>query len=104
MALTTRQPKGACMSITVKNTTPDTTRVTLFGELRDGSFDARIMAETDVPYTRCWDDQIEQRIIYIQPDPDQLKAILVALNERRLSLEQLQEFGSVGGGTSEIPI
>jgi hypothetical protein len=104
MALTTRKPKGACMTITVKNTTPDTTRVTLFGELRDGSFDARIMAETDVPYTRCWDDQIEQRIIYIQPDPDQLRAILVALNERRLSLEQLQEFGSVSGGTSEIPI
>jgi hypothetical protein len=37
------------MSITVKNTTPDTTKVTLFGELRDGSFDAKIMAETDVP-------------------------------------------------------
>jgi hypothetical protein len=104
MAATTRQPKGACMSITVKNTTPDTTRVTLFGELRDGSFDARIMAETDVPYTRCWDNQIEQRIIYIQPDPEQLKAILAALNDRRLSLEQLQEFGSVSGGTSEIPI
>ena len=92
------------MSITVKNTTPDTTRVTLFGELRDGSFDAKIMAETDVPYTRCWDNQIEQRIVYIQPDPDQLKAILAALNDRRLSLEQLQEFGGVGGGMSEIPV
>jgi hypothetical protein len=62
------------------------------------------MAETDVPYTRCWDDEVEQRIIYIQPDPEQLKAILAALNDRRLSLEQLQEFGSVGGGTSEIPV
>jgi hypothetical protein len=76
----------------------------LFGELRDGSFDAKIMAETDVPYTRCWDDEIEQRIVYIQPDPDQLKAILAALNDRRLSIEQLQEFGSMSGGTSEIPI
>ncbi|MFS2020884.1 hypothetical protein ACEN88_30430 [Massilia sp. CT11-108] len=92
------------MSITVKNTTPDTTRVTLFGELRDGSFDAKIMAETDVPYTRCWEDEVEQRIVYIQPDPDQLQAILAALNERRLTIEQLQEFGSVGGGTSEIPV
>jgi hypothetical protein len=92
------------MSITVKNTTPDTTRVTLFGELRDGSFDAKIMAETDVPYTRCWDDEVEQRIVYIQPDPDQLQAILTALNERRLTIGQLQEFGSAGGGTSEIPV
>jgi hypothetical protein len=92
------------MSITVKNTTTDTTQVTLFGELRDGTFEASIMAETDVPYTRCWDDEVEQRIIYIQPDPEQLKAILAALNDRRLSLEQLQEFGSVGGGTSEIPV
>ena len=92
------------MSITVKNTTPDTTKVTLFGELRDGSFDAKIMAETDVPYTRYWDDEIEQRVVYIQPDPEQLKAILAALNDRRLSIEQLQEFGSVSGGTSEIPV
>ena len=92
------------MSITVKNTTPDTTKVTLFGELRDGSFDAKIMAETEVPYIRCWEDEIEQRIVYIQPDPEQLKAILAALNERRLSIEQLQEFGSVSGGTSEIPV
>jgi hypothetical protein len=92
------------MTITVKNTTPDTTRVTLVGELQDGSFDARLMAETDVPYTRCWDNEVEQRIIYIQPDPEQLKAILAALNERRLTLDQLQEFGSAGGGTSDIPV
>ena len=91
------------MSITVKNTTPDTTKVTLFGELQDGTFDARVMAETDVPYTRCWENEVEQRIIYLQPDPDQLKAILAALNDRRLSLDQLQEFGSAGGGTSDIP-
>ncbi|MFP5407529.1 MAG: hypothetical protein ACLGHY_14740 [Gammaproteobacteria bacterium] len=92
------------MSITVNNTTPDTTRVTLFGELRDGSFDARVMAETDVPYTRCWEDEVEQRIVYIQPDARQLEAILAALNDRRLTIEQLQEFGSVAGGTSEIPV
>jgi len=92
------------MSITVKNTTPDTTKVTLFGELQDGTFDARVMAETDVPYTRCWDNEVEQRIIYIQPDPDQLKAILAALNDRRLSLDDLQNFGSSAGGTSELPI
>ena len=92
------------MSITVRNTTPDTTRVTLFGELQDGSFDAKVLAETDVPYTRYWDDEIEQRIVYIQPDPDQLKAIVAALNERRLTMEQLQDFGSASGGTSEIPI
>ncbi|MFK3737665.1 hypothetical protein [Massilia sp. TN1-12] len=92
------------MSITVNNTNPDTVKVTLFGELQDGTFDAKVMAETDVPYTRCWDNEIEQRIIYIQPDPEQLQAILKALNERRLSLDQLQEFGSVAGGTSEIPV
>jgi hypothetical protein len=92
------------MSITVKNTTPDTTRVTLFGEMRDGTFEAKTMAETDVPYTRCWEDEVEQRIVYIQPDPEQLRAILAALNERRLTIEQLQEFGSAGGGTSDIPV
>jgi len=92
------------MSITVNNTDPATVKVTLFGELQDGTFDARIMAETDVPYTKCWENEIEQRIIYIQPDPQQLQAILTALNERRLSLDQLQEFGSVGGGTSDIPV
>jgi hypothetical protein len=92
------------MSITVNNTTSDVTRVTLFGELQDGTFEARVMAETDVPYTKVWENEIEQRMIYIQPDPDQLKAILAALNDRRLSLDQLQEFGSIGGGTSDIPV
>ena len=51
--------------------------MTLFGELQDGSFDAKVLAETDVPYTRCWNNEIEQRVVYIQPDQDQLKAILV---------------------------
>jgi hypothetical protein len=92
------------MSITVKNTTPDTTRITLVGELNDGSFKAKVMAETDVPYTPYWEHQVEQRMIYIEPDPEQLKAIVAALNERRLTIDQLQSFGSAGGGESEIPV
>jgi hypothetical protein len=92
------------MSITVNNTTPDTMRLTLFGELQDGSFDAKVMGETDVPYTKYWDNEIEQRMIYIEPDPEQLKAILAALNERRMTMEQLVEFGGSEGGTSEIPV
>ncbi|MGZ5183307.1 MAG: hypothetical protein ACXWC2_22740 [Ramlibacter sp.] len=92
------------MNITVKNTTPDKTRITLVGELQDGSFKAKVMPETDVPYTPYWEGQLEQRMIYIQPDPEQLKAIVAALNERRLTLDQLQSFGSAGGGESEIPV
>ncbi|WP_026354628.1 hypothetical protein [Massilia niastensis] len=92
------------MNITVKNTTPDTARVTLVGELQDGSFNAKVMAETDVPYTRYWDNELEQRIVYIQPDAEQLKSILAALNERRLSLDELQNYGSSAGGTSSIPV
>lgn len=92
------------MGITVKNTTPDTARVTLVGEMMDGSFDARVMAETDVPYTKYWDNELEQRIVYLHPDPDQLEAIVTALNERRLSIDELQNFGSSAGGTSELPI
>ncbi|QOY92578.1 hypothetical protein IM543_13215 [Massilia sp. UMI-21] len=92
------------MGITVKNTTPDTAKVTLVGEMMDGSFDARVMAETDVPYTRYWDNELEQRIVYLHPDPDQLKSIVAALNEGRLSLDDLQNFGSSAGGSSELPI
>lgn len=92
------------MGITVKNTTPDTAKVTLVGEMMDGSFDARVMAETDVPYTKYWDNELEQRIVYLHPDPDQLASIVAALNERRLSLDDLQNFGSSAGGTSELPI
>ena len=92
------------MNITVKTTTPDTARITLVGELHDGSFDAKVMTETDVPYTPYWDQQIEQRIIYIPPDAEQLVSILAALNERRLSLDELQNYGSSAGGTSSIPV
>ncbi|MCC2974363.1 hypothetical protein [Massilia sp. IC2-476] len=92
------------MGITVKNTTPDTARVVLVGEMMDGSFDAKVMAETDVPYTKYWDNELEQRIVYLHPDPEQLEAIVTALNERRLSIDELQNFGSSAGGTSELPI
>lgn len=92
------------MDITVRNTTPDTTRVMLVGEMQDGTFKAKVMAETDVPYTPYWEHQVEQRMIYIQPDAEQLKAIVAALNDRRLTLDQLQSFGSVGGGESQIPV
>lgn len=92
------------MGTTVKNTTPDTAKVILVGEMKDGSFDARLMSETDVPYTKYWDNELEQRIVYLHPDADQLKAIVAALNERRLSLDDLQDFGSSAGGESELPI
>jgi hypothetical protein len=92
------------MGTTVKNTTPDTAKVTLVGEMIDGSFDAKVMSETDVPYTKYWDNELEQRIVYLHPDADQLKAIVLALNERRLSLDDLQDFGSSAGGESELPI
>lgn len=92
------------MDITVKNSSADVTRVTLVGEMPDGTFKAKVMAETDVPYTPYWEHQIEQRMIYIQPDADQLARIVAALNDRRLSLDQLQSFGSSGGGDSQIPV
>jgi len=92
------------MDITVRNTTPDTTRVLLVGELQDGTFKAKVMHETDVPYTPYWEHQVEQRTIYIQPDPEQLQSIVAALNDRRLTLDQLQSFGSIGGGESQIPV
>jgi len=92
------------MGITVNNTTADSTRVLLVGEMMDGSFDAKVMAETDVPYTKYWDNELEQRIVYLNPDPDQLKAIVAALNDRRLSLDALQELGGSDGGTSDLPL
>ncbi len=92
------------MGTTVNNTTAESTRVLLVGEMMDGSFDARVMAETDVPYTKYWDNELEQRIVYLHPDPEQLKAIVAALNEGRLSLDALQDFGSSAGGESELPI
>jgi len=92
------------MNITVQNTVPDTARITLVGELQDGSFKAKVMAETAVPYTPYWDNLLEQRIVYIEPDDEQLDAILAALNARRLSLDELQNYGSSAGGSSAIPV
>ena len=92
------------MSITVKNTTSDTPLVTLFGELRDGSFVAKVMREDAVPYGHRWDNEIDQAMVYIVPSDEQLKAILAALNERRLPFDKLQDYGSSAGGTSEMPV
>jgi hypothetical protein len=92
------------MDITVRNTTSQTGRVTLFGELQDGSFVARIMGEDQVPYSRYWDNQVEQAMVYIEPDAAQLAAILAALNERRLAFRDLQNYGGSAGGTSTIPV
>ena len=92
------------MATTVKNSTPDSTKVILVGEMMDGSFDAKVMKETDVPYTKYWDNELEQRIIYLHPDAEQLTSIVMALNDRRLTLDALQDFGSSAGGESELPI
>ena len=92
------------MNITVQNTVPATTRITLVGEMHDCSFAAEVMTETAVPYTPYWDNLLEQRIVYIQPDDEQLEAIITALNERRLTLDELQNYGSAEGGTSSIPV
>ena len=92
------------MNITVQNTVPATTRITLVGEMHDRSFAAEVMTETAVPYTPYWDNLLEQRIVYIQPDDEQLGAIITALNERRLTLDELQNYGSAEGGTSSIPV
>lgn len=92
------------MSITVKNTTPDHPLVTLFGELRDGSFVAKVMREDAVPYGHRWENEVDQVMVYIVPNDEQLAAILAALNDRRIELSQLQDYGSSAGGTSDMPV
>lgn len=92
------------MGITVKNTTPGNPLVTLFGELDDGSFVAKVMREDAVPYGHRWDNEIDQAMVYIVPDEQQLRAILAALQERRLPFNKLQDYGSSSGGTSDIPV
>lgn len=92
------------MTITVKNTTPDTPMVTLFGELRDGRFVAKVMREDAVPYGHRWDNEIDQAMVYIVPNDEQLTRILAALKERRLAFDDLQNYGSSAGGTSELPV
>jgi hypothetical protein len=92
------------MSITVRNTTPEHPLVTLFGELRDGSFVAKVMREDAVPYGHRWEDEVDQVMVYIVPNDEQLSQILAALNERRIQLNQLQDYGSSAGGTSTLPL
>jgi hypothetical protein len=43
-------------------------------------------------------------MVYIEPDHQQLLAILDALNARRLPFSELQNYGSSSGGTSNIPV
>lgn len=92
------------MDLTVKNTCRDTLVVTLFGQLRDGSYAAKTMREDEVPYSRYWENGIDQVMVYIAPDEEQLQAILRALNEGRLNYSTLQQFGTAEGGTSTLPI
>lgn len=92
------------MGLTVKNTCSDTPVVTLFGQLRDGSYAAKTMREGEVPYSRYWENGIDQVMVYIAPDEEQLQAILRALNEGRLKYSTLQQFGTAEGGTSTLPI
>jgi hypothetical protein len=91
------------MGITVNNTSAQTGRVTLFGELRDGRIVAKVMREDEVPYGAYWHDQVEQVMVYIEPTDEQLNAIVAALNARRLAFDKLQDYGGSGGGTSTFP-
>jgi hypothetical protein len=88
----------------VPNTRPDVPRVTLFGQLDDGSYAAAVMDEDAVPYTRYWGNAIDQAVVYIEPDDEQLKRMVGALNEGKLEFSRLQDFGSSNGGTSTITI
>lgn len=92
------------MELTVNNSTTSAVLVTVFAELQDGSFVARVMPETDVPYTPFFENEVDQVVVYIAPDEAQLKLILTALNERRLPFGDLQNYGSSAGGTSTIPV
>jgi hypothetical protein len=92
------------MEITVNNSTTAATLVSVFAELQDGRFVAKVMAETDVPYTHYFENELDQVVVYIAPDEEQLRAILTALNERRLAFGDLQNYGAAGGGTSVIPV
>ena len=92
------------MELTVNNSTTSAVLVTVFAELQDGSFVAKVMPETDVPYTPFFENEVDQVVVYIAPDEAQLKLILTALNERRLPFGDLQNYGASAGGTSTIPV
>jgi len=92
------------MDLTVNNTNSPAVLVTVFAELQDGRFVGKVMPETGVPYTPYWENEMDQVIVYINPNEDELAAILTALNERRLPFKDLQNYGSVAGGSSTIPV
>lgn len=92
------------MPVDITNTRPEMPRVTLFGQLENGVHDARIMDESDVPYARCWDNAVDQVMVYIEPTQEQLELILSALNDGRLRFSDLQEYGSANGGHSRLPV
>ncbi len=80
------------------------TLVTVFAELQDGRYVAKVMLETNVPYTPYFENELDQVIVSIAPGEEQLAAILAALNEGRLPFADLQNYGAAGGGTSTIPV
>lgn len=88
----------------VPNTTEDATRVTLFGQLADGTYAAEIMDEGEVPYARYWRNAIDQVMVYVIPEREQLDAILIALAEGRIEFSALQQYGGTKGGFSDVPI
>lgn len=90
--------------LTVSNTRPEAPTVALFGQLDDGTYTGEVLEETGVPYTRYWNNAIDQVVVYIQPDEQQLQAIVQALNDGRLHFSELQEFGAADGGTTTLPI
>ncbi len=92
------------MNLTVSNSRPEHPVVTLFGQLDNGSYVARVMEETQVPYRRCWDNALDQVMVYIEPDDKQLEAMLNALNNGTLDYSTLQNYGASTGGTSTIPV
>ena len=92
------------MELTVTNSTTASTLVTVFAEMEGGRYVAKVMPETDVPYTPYFENELDQVIVYIAPSEEQLQAILAALNERRLAFGELQNYGAAGGGTSVIPV
>ena len=90
-------------TLTVKNSQARAPRVVLFGQLADGQFVARRLAEDEVPYTGEWPETVAQVMVYIEPDDEQLERMLAALREGRLEFSKLQEFGGLDGGTSTVP-
>lgn len=88
----------------VPNSREDVTRVTLFGQLDDGSYAAEIMNEGEVPYVRYWRNAIDQLVVYMVPEREALDAILAALAEGRIDFTALQQYGGTKGGFSSIAI